>query len=338
MIKIISKKKIWLTLSSIFVATSLVFLIVWGLNFGIDFTGGSLMEVKFSDNVPEQVLIKEKLNNLDIGDLLVQSSGDNNLLFRFQEIDEDKHQKILEILKNLDKEVNEKYLMLHETGINQDISKSTSTIVSTSSGTKTELKSDYSLFQELRFDSIGPSIGSELKRKSIYNVIIVLLAIVFYVAWAFRKVSESISSWKYGVCALIALFHDCLFVLGVFSFLGKFYNMEINSAFIAAILTVLGYSVNDTIVIFDRIRENLLKTSGEFSDIVNKSLNQTLSRSINTSLTTMLVLGSIFIFGGDSIKDFVLALLIGVGIGTYSSIFLAAPILVFWEEMSSNKK
>ena len=189
--------------------------------------------------------------------------------------------------------------------------------------------------EELRFDSVGPSIGQELKRKSLYAIITVLIAIVLYIAWAFRKVSKPVASWKYGMTAIIALFHDVMIVLGVFAVLGRFLDMEINTAFVAAILTVLGYSVNDTIVVFDRIRENLPRSDEDFESTVNISVNQTLRRSINTSLTTLLVLLSIFFFGGTTIRDFVLALSIGVFIGTYSSIFLASPVLVVWEKLKS---
>ena len=187
--------------------------------------------------------------------------------------------------------------------------------------------------EELRFDSVGPTIGRELKSRSLTAIVIVLLAIVLYIAWAFRKVSKPVASWKYGMAANIALFHDVLITLGVFSVLGHFYGVEINSSFVAAILTVLGYSVNDTIVVFDRIRENLPKSDKDFEGTVNDSVNQTITRSINTSLTTLLVLLAILFFGGATIRSFVLALSIGVFIGTYSSIFLASPVLVVWEKM-----
>ncbi len=164
-------------------------------------------------------------------------------------------------------------------------------------------------------------------------MIIVLAIIILYIALAFQKVSKPVASWKYGLSAIVALFHDILITLGIFSILGHFYGIEINIPFVAAILTVLGYSVNDTIVVFDRIRENLPKSELDFENTVNVSVNQTITRSINTSLTTLLVLLSILFWGGETIRDFVLALSIGVFIGTYSSIFLASPMLVVWEKL-----
>ncbi len=187
--------------------------------------------------------------------------------------------------------------------------------------------------EELRFDSVGPSIGQELKRKSLYAIFFVLLAMLIYITYAFRKVSKPISSWKYGTAAIIAMFHDALITIGVFSILGHFYNIEINTPFVAAILTVLGYSVHDTIVVFDRIRENLPRSSEDFEGTVNISLNQTLGRSLSTSFTVLLVLAAIIFFGGSSIRTFALALAIGIFIGTYSSIFVASPLLVVWEKM-----
>lgn len=171
-----------------------------------------------------------------------------------------------------------------------------------------------------------------------YSIILVIIAIILYVSWAFRKVSFPVDSYKYGLVAVIALFHDILIVIGIFVFLGNFYNVEVNSPFVAALLTILGYSVNDSIVVFDRIRENLPKIKEKFADIVNLSVNQTIKRSINTSLTTLLVLVAIYFYGGESIKSFILALIIGVIAGTYSSIFLASGLIVSWQEYERNKK
>jgi len=303
MYKIIQKRKIWLTLSACMVVASIVFLSLWGLNFGIDFTGGSLLEVKFLNQRPSINEIQEAVGDLDLGSLTIQPIEENNIVLRFQDISEEKHQEIISRLKKL-------------------------------AGEKENDEVGENLYlEELRFDSVGPSIGQELKRKSLYAIITVLIAIVLYIAWAFRKVSKPIASWKYGVAAIIALFHDVMIVLGVFALLGYFFDIEINSAFVAAILTVLGYSVNDTIVVFDRIRENLPRSDDDFEGTINTSVNQTLTRSINTSLTTLLVLLSILFFGGATIRDFVLALSIGVFIGTYSSIFLASPVLAVWEKM-----
>ena len=287
MYNIIQKRKIWFWVSSTLVVASIVFLSIWGLKFGIDFTGGSLLEIRFESERPTVVDIKDQLSGVGLESLIVQPVGEKDMILRFQNTNENKHQEILNILE----------------------------------GT-----------EELRFDSIGPSIGAELKRKSVYATFIVLVAIIIYIAWAFRRVSKPVASWKYGIVAIIALFHDVLIVLGVFAVLGEFMNIEINTPFIAAILTVLGYSVNDTIVVFDRIRERLPKSEENFQNTINTSVNQTITRSINTSITTLLVLITILVFGGSSIRDFVLALSIGVMIGTYSSIFLASPLLTVFEK------
>ena len=301
MLNIIQKRKIWLTLSSIAVMLSIIFLILWGLNLGIDFTGGGLLEVKYNEDRISVGEMQEKLSDLDLKSLIVQPVGEQNMILRFQNINEEKHQEILNRLNNID--------------------------IATASGTQSLI------VEELRFDSVGPTIGDELKSKSVTAMIVVLMAIILYIAWAFRKVSKPVASWKYGMSAIIALFHDVIITLGVFAVLGHFYGIEVTSAFVAAILTVLGYSVNDTIVVFDRIRENLPKSNDNFENTINISVNQTIKRSINTSLTTLLVLLSVLFWGGGSIKDFVLALSIGVFIGTYSSIFLASPTLVVWEKM-----
>jgi preprotein translocase subunit SecF len=188
--------------------------------------------------------------------------------------------------------------------------------------------------EELRFDSVGPSIGSELKRKTFYAIIVSIIIILIYIGFAFRKVSRPVESWKYGLCSILALAFNIIVVLGAFSVLGKFADMEINAPFIAALLTILGYTINDTIVVFDRVRENLPKSELDFEGTVNMSINQTLIRSINTSSTVILVLIAIFLFGGASIKDFTLAMAVGVFVGTWSSIFLASPLLLLFEKKS----
>ena len=170
-----------------------------------------------------------------------------------------------------------------------------------------------------------------MKSKAVKSIIIVLLFIVFYIAYAFRKISKPVASWKYGISAIVALTHDILIITGVFAVLGHFMRVEVDSLFVTALLTILGFSIHDTIVTFDRTRENLFKNDDKpFEEIVNISVNQTIVRSLNTSVTTLFVLLAIYIFGGESIKNFVLALILGVIIGTYSSIFVASPLLVIW--------
>lgn len=184
---------------------------------------------------------------------------------------------------------------------------------------------------EKSFQYIGPSVGQELRNKTELAIVLALLAITLYIAFAFRKVSRPVNSWKYGVASLIALFHDILIPVGVFSILGRLYNVEITIPIIAALLTVLGFSVHDTIVIFDRIRENILRQGmGQFEETVNWSLNQTLGRSLSTVFSTLIVLIAIFFFGGETLKYFSLALIIGITSGAYSSIFIASPLLVSW--------
>lgn len=286
-------------------ALSVIALFVWGLNFGIDFTGGSLLEVRFNNERPAVNDVQVALSDLELGGLIVQPVDDKNMILRFKDTSEEKHMQAVERLNGIGK------------GEQAEEGEAAETAA----------------VEELRYDSVGPSIGQELKSKSFWAIVVVLIAIVLYIAWAFSKVSKPVASWKYGVAATIALFHDVIITLGAFAVLGHFYNMEINTPFVAAILTLLGYSVNDTIVVFDRIRENLPKSHEDFENTVNTSLNQTLQRSINTSVTVILALVAILIFGGDTIRDFVLALTIGVFIGTYSSIFVASPVLVIWEKM-----
>jgi preprotein translocase subunit SecF len=183
---------------------------------------------------------------------------------------------------------------------------------------------------ELSFDSVGPTVSSTIAKNAIVSLLVVSLAIVLYVAFAFRNAPPPVSPWSFGIMAIIALLHDAFFVLGVFSLLGHFLGVEIDALFVTAILTVIGFSVHDTIVVFDRIRENLRREKGSFETIVNHSILETIARSINTSLTVLLTLLALFLFGGQSIRLFVLALLIGIASGTYSSIFNASPLLVTW--------
>lgn len=182
--------------------------------------------------------------------------------------------------------------------------------------------------EELSFDSVGPTVSKDIARNAILSLLLASLAIVLYVAYAFRNTPPPVSPWGFGVMAIVALLHDALFVLGVFSILGHFFGIEVDALFVTAILTVIGFSVHDTIVVFDRIRENLRREKGTFEQIVNTSILETLARSINTSVTVLLTLLALYLFGGASIRHFVLALLIGIASGTYSSIFNASPLLV----------
>jgi preprotein translocase subunit SecF len=184
--------------------------------------------------------------------------------------------------------------------------------------------------KETSFNSIGPAISQDITRNAILAIFFASIAIVLYIAFAFRNTPPPVTSWSFGVTAIVALLHDALVVIGIFSILGHFLNVQVDSMFVTAILTVIGFSVHDTIVVYDRIRENLRKYNKPFEEVVNDSINETLSRSLNTSITVLLVLFSLYLFGGASIKTFILALLIGIISGTYSSIFNASPLLVVW--------
>lgn len=293
MLDIIGKRKIYYAISGVFIAASFVLFALWGLNFGIDFKGGSVLEISY-DARPDLNSMSESLKPLRLNDLRISPLGSNDLVLRFRETDEQAHQNIIEILSG--------------------------------DAIKNKIQ-----FEERRFSSIGPTIGAELRQKSVKAIIIVLLGISIYIAWAFRKVSKPVSSWRYGVVTLIALFHDLIIPIGLFAYLGHFYGVEIGTNFIVALLVVLGFSVHDTIVVFDRIRENLKRYAElNFSSLINQSIRETLVRSLNTSLTVLLTLSALYIFGGEGLKYFVLALMVGIFSGTYSSIFIAAPLLVTW--------
>ena len=298
---IVKNRKIWYAISGLFVAASIFSIFYFGLRLGIDFTGGSLLEVEYANTRPEISVLQEKIKSLDLGNVVLQPTGDNGLIARSKDLTEDEHQKLLSAL-----------------------------------GSAEDLK-------EVRFDSIGPVIGAELRQKSWIAIVLVVIMIILYIAFAFRKVSKPVSSFKFGLMAVVALIHDVSIPFGVFVVLGKFLGVEIDVLFITALLTILGFSVHDTIVVFDRVRENLRKGIGnDFEETVGISVNQTITRSINTSITVLIVLFAIFFFGGETTKWFSLALAIGVAIGTYSSIFLASPLLVtmykFQEKRKTKKK
>lgn len=281
-------RKIYFVLSGILILGSLVCLGIFGLKPGIDFTGGSILEIKYEGERPTVETVRETLDSL-VGPISIQPTGFNGLLIRMQEIDEETHQQVLEILKE---------------------------------GHRAE---------ELRFELIGPVIGQELKEKTTIVVVLSLLAIVLYIAFSFRKIQRPIHSWQYGLVSLLALFHDVLIPVGILAILGEFYGVQVTIPVVVAFLIILGYSINNTVVVFDRIRENLFKRVGAtFTETVERSLNQTLARSLNTSLTTLFVLIAIFFLGGETLKYFALVLILGIITGTYSSLFLVSPILVTW--------
>ena len=193
-------------------------------------------------------------------------------------------------------------------------------------------------FDELKFDSIGPAIGHELAKKSTWALLLILVGITVYVAWAFRGISHMVNGWKYGALTVLAGLHDVILPLGVFAVLGAWRGTTVGTSFVAAILTILGYSINDTIVVFDRMRETLTHSKAPLDEIIDVSVRQTFARSMNTTFTTLLTLFAVFIFGGESTRDFVLALLVGIASGAYSSIFLASPLLWTWKKWEEKRR
>ncbi len=291
---IIKNRKIFVTISAIFVALSLFFIFFFGLNFGIDYKGGSLLEVEYNTVRPEIGFMEESISKLGLGDVLIQPMGEMGYSIKARDISDTEKNSILETLGS---DVTEK-----------------------------------------SFTSIGPSVGTELVRKSIICFILVSLGIILFISFSFRKASKPVSSWKYGLIAIITLIHDVLISVGVFVILSHFMGGEADTLFVAAVLTVLGLSVSDTIVIFDRIRENIrIGQYKSFAETVGRSLDQVYTRSIITSLTVILVLVSLVFWGPESTKIFAIMLTAGMFFGSYSSIFLASPLLVIINNLQAKK-
>jgi len=333
---IIKYRKIPFFISGALFLTSVVLLFTIGLKAGIDFTGGSLLEVTFTEQRPTITEVSDALASLDLGEVQVQPSGDHGMILRLKFISEVEHQDILATLRDTFP-VEHPAEVLPEVTINGGSEQGGKVAIETVEGA-TIMLNDTSIAQdapaviEERLETIGPTVSAHLKERALQIGLSVVIAIVVFIAYAFRRVSKPISSWKFGVTAVIALVHDVMIFVGMFVLLGYYLNVEVNIPFIVALLTILGYSVNDTIVVFDRIRENLIRMGYQkFEEVVNKGVNDTLMRSFNTSFTTLLVLSTLFFFGGETIKYFALALIAGIIVGTYSSIFLASPILIVWE-------
>lgn len=293
---IVAHRNIFYVVSAVLFAVSIGAVLVFGLRFGIDFTGGSLLGIEYLTSArPSADEISNLIAPLDLGDVRIQLTGEKGFLIRLKHIDEATHQSILSAL-----------------------------------GPEAH---------ELEFTTVGPTIGGELRKKAGLAVALVILLIVLYIAWAFRKVSEPIASWKYGATTIVALIHDIVIPAGFFAVAGHYLGYEVDTLFVTAILTILGFSVHDTIVVFDRIRENLKKSGKrlDFATIVNQSVRETFVRSLNTSFTVVLALLAVYLFGGESTKVFSLTLIIGIVIGTYSSISIASPLLVTWQSMQKAK-
>lgn len=298
MFSVIKTKSIWFTLSGVLFLLSITAVAVWGLKLGIDFTGGSLMEVHTTAKV-ETAALAQAAESVIHEKPQVQPIGADGYVIRTPFIDEAVHQKILAEVKKIP---------------------------------------NIGTVQEERFETIGPTISGELKNKAIWSILLVLAAIIIYIAWAFRTVSHPLPAWKFGVVAVVALLHDVFIPLGVFAALGHFLGYEVDTLFVTAVLTILGFSIHDTIVTFDRVREHLKRTpKANFAELIDMSVRETFRRSINTSMTVLLVLLPVYFFGGESIKQFLLVLILGVVFGTYSSIFIACPLLSVWNDLAHKR-
>jgi len=294
---IIKHKKIFLSVSIVLVVLSIISLFVFGLKVGIDFKGGALTEVVYTESRPAQEVLDPTLQSLGLGSVLLQPTGEMGYIVKSRDLNDAEHAVLLRTLSMDGKNV----------------------------------------LTETSFNSIGPSVGRELTRKAIIAIVLVSLAIICFIAFAFRKVSKHVSSWRYGFIAIVTLLHDVIIPVGLFVILSQYFGAEVDTLFVVAVLTILGLSVSDTIVIFDRIRENLNHQAEDrekivFSEVVGKSLEQSFVRSISTSLTVILVLLALFLFGPISTKYFALMLTTGMFFGAYSSLFLASPLLVLVEE------
>jgi len=298
---IIGKRRNWYIFSAILIIPGIISLFVWGLNFGIDFKGGTIQEIDFTGSRPALEIMRSQSATTGIPGVSIQTAGDKGIIVRFPTMDG------------------------RDARADGNAAKAALT--------KVEEGKEPIQITEKRFENIGSSVASSTTTKAIWSVIIVSLAIIIFISIAFSSVPKPASSWRFGVTAVLALMHDLLFVIGSISIIGHFIpSVEVDSLFITALLTILGFSVNDTIVVFDRIRENLRRNPGRsFADIANDSLNQTIARSINTSSTVLIVLISLLLVGGEPIRNFILALTLGVAVGTYSSIYNASPMLVSWQ-------
>jgi preprotein translocase subunit SecF len=293
MLNIIGKRHIYFTISALAVGAAVAVVILYGFREGIDFRGGTLWQLAARESAPSAAALEAAFREkLSVQDVRINRDGAGSFLVRFPEVTETQHQEYLQTLT-----------------------------------------AAFPSLEELSFSSIGPSVGEELRRKAMYAILFVLIGISLYIAYAFRKASYPVSSWKYGWVTLLTLFHDVAIPAGLLAYLGKTQGVEIDGNFVVALLVVMGFSVHDTIVAFDRIRENVVLRGHKesFEHIVNDSVNQTLARSVNTSLTLILVLLALYFAGPETLHYFILTLLVGVTTGVYSSIFIASPLLLVFK-------
>ena len=300
---VINNRKIFYGISLVLIVISFVSLALWGLKPGIDFTGGTLIEIDYPAGRPDQALVTSAISSIDEA-VSVRPFGANAYIVRMKPID-----------------LKEKAVVMSALSLNTEASTTDQAVLKT-------------------FDSIGPVLGAEALRKALVSIVLVILGIVLFITFAFRKVSEPVSSWKYGLTAIIALVHDVIIPTGLFSILGHFYGYEVDTLFVTALLVILGFSVHDTIVVFDRVRENLRLSSSNkpFNEVVGQSISQTIVRSINTSMTTLIALIVLYFVGGSSTEHFSLALIVGIAAGTYSSIFIGSALLVTIEKWGRKGK
>jgi len=295
---VVTYRKIWFTLSALLIALSVFGMVKYGFNESIDFKGGTITEVKYADAAPSPDDMNARITALNLGGFSVQPTGDNDYTIRTKDLSQDERAAFMNALS---------------------VNGAAPTVE--------------------RQNTIGPVAGAELRSKAEKAVVVVVIMIVLFVTFAFRRVSRPVSSWKYGLATIIALAHDVIIPTGVFVFLGHYMGTEIDLLFITGLLAILGYSVHDTIVVFDRVRENLrLQQKNEpFETTVGKSVSQTFGRSINTSLTIFITLMALYLVGSAATKDFALLLIVGVIVGTYSSIFVASPLLVSFYKWGKTK-
>ncbi len=292
MYRIIRNRKNWYILSSVLIVLSLFSIIFIGLRVGVDYKGGSILELQSSnDNFDE--IVESALKDSNVTNYQIKNSDSDVVNIRMGEITNEVKESIVK-----------------------------------------EISSQAPDVKELSFDNIGPTVGNNLRNKSIYAIIIASIAIIIFIAYSFRKIPKPLSSWKFGSLAVIALIHDIIITIGFVSIMGYFFVwMEVDILFITALLTIMGFSVHDTIVIYDRLRENFIRNRHKNMELIaEESVNQTLARSINTSITTIIVLLALALLGADSVKHFILTLIFGITIGTYSSIFLATPLIISWHK------
>ena len=298
MYRIIKNSWIWFSFSIVLAILSVVFLAVFGLRVGIDYKGGT--NIEFQSSAPNRTDLAVNVLNADgYTGYQIKDSGTDRAIIQLRTLSNDEHIKLT-----------------------------------------TNFKSKIADYTETSYNSVGPVISKDLTVKSIWAVIIASFGIIIFVAFAFRKVPKPLSSWKFGVCAVVALIHDLLITTGFVALVGHYFVwMEVNALFVTALLTIMGFSVHDTIVVYDRLRENFIKNPKEDISIsAEESINQTIVRSINTSMTTIIVLLAMLVFGSLSVRQFILTLVFGIFIGTYSSIFNATPLLVWWHKKTAAAK